>query len=173
MASTNGIQSTNNFAGSITILDGTENPLTTSTAQRTIDKRLGEFFADGRTGPFTDADLEEVSFLLQNSNDACYSRVPRLYTVLRIINQLQVLNEFLRRDITDLSFPFDTTSFPSTISHEIQSQFLQYQPAVLTRTLDLEKGEQGGHLYFGKGQSAPYEVRESLDLVHMARSRRL
>lgn len=162
MASSSDIQSINNFARPITILDGIENPLTSSRAPRSIDERLGEFFADGRAGLFTDADLEEVSFLLQNSNGARYSRVPRLYTVLRIINQLEVLDEFLGRDITDLSFPFDGTSFPSTISHEIQSQFLQYQPAVLTKTLDLEKGEHGGHLYFGNGQSVPYKVKAKL-----------
>jgi serine/threonine protein kinase len=33
---------------------------------------------------------------------------------------------------------------------------------VLTKTLNLEKGERGGHLYFGKGKSAPYEVKGRL-----------
>lgn len=162
MASSSGLQSTNNFARPITILDGTGNSLTSPIAPRSIDERLGEFFADGRTDPFTDADLAQISFLLQHSNHASYGRVPRLYTVLRIINQLEVLDEFLERNITDLSFPFDATSFPSAVSVKIQDEFLHCQSAVLTKTLDLEKGERGGHLYFGKGESVPYEVKGRL-----------
>lgn len=129
---------------------------------RSIDERLGELFADDRAGHFTDADLAQISFLLQNSNRASYSRVPRLYTVLRIINQLKVLDEFIERDITDISFPFDAKSFPSVISFEAQGKFLQYQHVVLTGRLDLEKGEQGRHICFGKEESAPYEVKAIL-----------
>jgi hypothetical protein len=126
---------------------------------RSIDEQLGEFFADDPAGHFTDADLAQISFLLQNSNHASYSRVPRLYTVLRIINQLNVLDEFIKRDITDISFPFNAKSFPSIISFEAQGKFLQYQHVVLTERLDLEKGEQGRHFYFGKEEPAPYEVK--------------
>ncbi|KAH6669245.1 kinase-like domain-containing protein [Halenospora varia] len=158
MAFSNNIQSMNNFDRLIAIPDGAENPLTPSRKPCSIDERLGEFFAEGRTGPFTDADLAQISFLLQNSNHPSYSRVPRLYTILRIIDQLEVLDEFLDHDITDLSFPFDAASFPSAISIEIQCQFRYYQSAVLTKALDLEKGERGGHLHFGKGESAPYEA---------------
>jgi hypothetical protein len=162
MAFSNNIQLLNNFDHLITIQNDTEISLTCSRTPRSIDDRLEEFFADGRIGPFTDVNLVQISFLLQNSNRASYSRVPRLYTILRIIGHPEVLDEFLECDITDLSFPFDTTSFPTAISVDIQSQFMQYQSAVLTKTLDLEKGEQGGHLYFGKGEPVPYEVKGRL-----------
>ncbi|PMD37014.1 kinase-like protein [Hyaloscypha variabilis F] len=139
-----------------------ENPLMPPKMPRSVDERLGEFFADNRTGHFTDADLAQISFLLQHSNHASYSRVPRLYTVLRIINQIKALDKFIERGITDVSFPFDAKSFPSVISFEAQGEFLQCQHVVLTERLDLEKGEQGRHLCFGKEESAPYEVKGRL-----------
>ena len=144
------------------ISDNMENLSILSRIPRTIDERLGEFFADDHEGAFTDADLAQVSFLLQNSNRVSYSRVPRLYTVLRIINQLELLDEFLACNVTDVSFPFGATCFPSTISVKVREKFLQYQSAVFTKTLDLEKGERGGHLYFGKRDLVPYEVRGKL-----------
>ena len=149
----------NHFAYITNNQDGTENPLISPKMHRSVDERLGEFFADNRIGHFTDADLAQISFLLQHSNRASYSRVPRLYTVLRIINQLEVLDEFIERGITDVSFPFDAKSFPSVISFEAQGRFLQYQHIVLTERLALEKGEQGRHFCFGKEESAPYEVK--------------
>jgi hypothetical protein len=158
MASFDGIQSTNHFAGIANNQDGTENPLMSPKVPRSIDERLGVFFADNRTGHFTDADLAQISFLLQHSNRASYSRVPRLYTVLRIINQLNVLDGLIERGVTDVSFPFDGKSFPSVISFEAQGKFLQYQHVVLTERLDLEKGEQGRHFCFGKEEPAPYVV---------------
>ncbi|PMD22734.1 kinase-like protein, partial [Hyaloscypha hepaticicola] len=100
--------------------------------------------------------------MLQNSNHASYSRTPRLYSVLRIINHLELLDEFLASNITDISFPFDAKSFPSSISSKIQAEFLHHQSTVLTNTLHLEKGERGGHLYFEKGKSAPYVVKGRL-----------
>jgi serine/threonine protein kinase len=41
----------------------------------------------------------------------------------------------------------------------MRAQFLEYQSAVLTKALDLEKGEQRGHVHLGKGESIPYEVK--------------
>jgi hypothetical protein len=149
----------NNFGCLTNIQDGIEIPPMSPKMPRSIDERLGEFFPDDRAGHFTDADLEQISILLQNSNRASYSRVPRLYTVLRIINQFEILDEFIARDITDISFPFDAKSLPSVISFEAQRKFLQYQYVVLTERLDLEKGEQGRHFCFGKEESAPYEVK--------------
>jgi hypothetical protein len=80
-----------NVANLMNITDSTGNPLMLSRTPRSIDEGLGEFFVDGRTSVFTDADLAQVSSLLQNSNHTSYSRAPRLYTVLRIINHLELL----------------------------------------------------------------------------------
>ena len=150
------------YNGVMNITDGTGYPSILSRTPRSVDERLGEFFTDGRSSVFTDADLAQISSLLENSNLVSYSRTPRLYSVLRIINHLELLDEFLASNITDVCFPFNATSFPCAVSSKIQTEFLQQQSTVLTNILHLEKGEKGGHLYFEKGKSAPYEVKGRL-----------
>jgi hypothetical protein len=54
------------------------------------------------------------------------------------------------------------TSLLSAISIKVQFSFLKSQSLVLTKTLDLEKGERGGHLHFGKDETIPYEVKGKL-----------
>ncbi len=143
------------------IRNGTQSK-SSSTTVLTIDERLGEFFAEDRVEAFTDADFEQISLLLRNSGRYSYSRAPRIYAVLRIIGHLEFLNDFLESDISDHSLPFSATSFPSTVNIEVQSAFLKSQSLVLTKTLDLEKGERGGHLHFGKNAIVPYEVKGRL-----------
>jgi hypothetical protein len=136
----------------------TESTPMSSSRARTIDELLGEFFAKDRVETFTDAELEQISQLLQNSGRNSYSRVPRIYSVLRTIDRLELLDEFIKINATDLSFPFSAASFPSTI----QSEFLRSQSLVLPKPLDVEKGERGGHLHSGIGEQAPYEVKGRL-----------
>jgi len=162
MAFYDGAQLPHKFTNLISITESTGNSSMSSRMPRNIDERLGEFFTDGHASSFTDADLAQVSFLLQNSNRTCYGRVPRLYTVLRIINHLELLDEFLASNITDVLFPFDETTFPFAIDSKIRNKFLQHQSAVFTKTLHLEAGERGGHLYLEKRTSAPYDVKGRL-----------
>jgi hypothetical protein len=161
MVSSKTFPSTDPLARPMAVRNGAQST-SSSTTVRSVDEGLGEFFAKDRVDTFTDADLEQISFLLQNSGCYSYSRVPRIYTVLRIIGHLEFLDDFVKSDITDLSFPFSATSFPSTIGIEVQSGFLKSQSLVLTKTLDLEKGERGGHLHFGKDETIPYEVKGRL-----------
>jgi hypothetical protein len=140
----------------------TESTPMSSSRARSIDELLGEFFANDRVETFTDAALEQISHLLQNSGRHSYSRVPRIYSVLRIIDRLEFLDEFIKINATDLSFPFSASSFPSTIGVEIQSEFLRSQSLVLPKPLDLEKGERGGHLHSGTGEQVPHEVKGRL-----------
>lgn len=133
-----------------------------SSTFRSIDDQLGAFFIKDQLESFTDVDFEKISFLLQNSGRHLYSPIPRIYSVLRIIDRLEVLDDFIKSDATDLSFPFTATSFPPTVGVEVQYEFLQSQSLVLTKALDLEKGERGGHVHFGKDELIPYEVRGRL-----------
>jgi hypothetical protein len=133
-----------------------------SSRARSIDEMLGEFFPKDRVETFTDTELEQISDLLQNSGRHFVSRVPRIYSVLRILDRLEFLDEFLKINATDLSFPFSATSLPSTIGVEIQSEFLRSQTLVLPETLDSETGERGEHLHSGTGEQVPYEVKGRL-----------
>jgi hypothetical protein len=62
----------------------TESTPMSSSRARSIDELLGEFFANDRVETFTDAALEQISHLLQNSGRHSYSRVPRIYSMPQI-----------------------------------------------------------------------------------------
>jgi hypothetical protein len=125
---------------------------------RSVDERLQDYFKDPQA-TFTDSTLQQISFLLLNNNQESWSQVPRLYTVLRSIDQLTLLDEFITYGITDIMFPFNATSLPVTLNPQIRARFLEHQSVVLTKALDLEKGEQRRHIHFERGEELPYEVR--------------
>jgi hypothetical protein len=163
MASSKSLPTTDPLFRPLVIRSGTESTSMPSSRVRSIDKRLGEFFTKDRVETFTDADLEQISYLLQSSGRHSYSQVPRIYSVLRIIDRLEFLDDFIKTNATYFSFLFSATSFPSSISAEIQSEFLRSQFLVLTKTLNLEKGEQGEHLQPGKVEPIPYGAKEKLE----------
>lgn len=105
-----------------------------------VEERLSVYFKDYRA-TFPDSTLPKISFLLPNSKQESRSRVPRLYTVLCIIGQLHLLDEFIKCGITDAFFPFNAASLPVSLSPSIRASFLDHQPVVLTKALDLEIGE--------------------------------
>jgi hypothetical protein len=134
---------------------------------RSIEQRLGDYFPlvadDAESRPtFTDNDLHQISFLLRNSSRFSWSNVPRIYTVLRIIGKLELLDEFIEHGITDIWFPFNVNTLPITLSPSTRAKFLECQSVVLTKAFDLEKGEQRKHVHFGKGEMLPYEVKAKL-----------
>jgi hypothetical protein len=77
---------------------------TSSSRLRSIDDRLAEFFPKSRDVPFTDADLNQISLLLHNGGRLSHSQVPRIYSVLRVIDRLEFLDEFIQGRATDLYF---------------------------------------------------------------------
>jgi hypothetical protein len=111
---------------------------------------------------YSDSDLQEISELLASSGRQSWSEVPRIYTVLRIIGELQVIDNFLGQGITDIWFPFSSVSLPRALSSSMQEKFLDVQKVVLTKGLDLEKNQSKEHAHFGKGEALPFKVEEVL-----------
>lgn len=107
---------------------------------------------------FTDAQFERISTFLQNSGQAAWSKIPRLYTVLRLIDQLDAMESFVAQSITDIWFPFTTSTLPSTLQPSIQSSFLEVQPVVLSKGFRLEKGADREHALFSQDEPLPFQV---------------
>jgi hypothetical protein len=105
---------------------------------------------------FSDSDLEDISRWLLHMGDESYSKIPRIYTVLRLMNQLQLIETFTKENITDFWFPFSYESLPSELTPTARHNFLNYQSTVLTKALDLER-ESGLHQYFSKDEPLPFE----------------
>jgi tetratricopeptide (TPR) repeat protein len=130
---------------------------------RTPASRLSSFFSEGqeRQTPFTDPEITEVSALLKHSNPR-WSKSPRTYIVLRITGYLNLIDELIDAGFSDYWFPVTERSLPSCLLPSVKTTFAKAQKLVLTKSLDLEKGEKGQHCHYNPGESAPFESKEVL-----------
>jgi TolA-binding protein len=122
--------------------------------------RLNEFFAnnDQRQTAYNESDIEQVSLLLHQVNPQ-WSKVTRIYIVLRTIDCLDLLNTFVNEGCSDHWLPFAIQGLPSYLRPGKRSQFLAAQNLVMTKSMDLEKGQ---HCYFQKHETAPLDMKGSL-----------
>src|SRR2546430_15010376 len=117
----------------------TQSPLSPSKTIRTIEERLADYFpADRQRDRYTDAELIHISSLLEYIDRPSWAKVPRIYTVLRVIGQLQLLDSFINQGYTDIYFPFSQQTLPPTISPSLRGSFLHSQTLILSKAYDLE-----------------------------------
>jgi serine/threonine protein kinase len=132
-----------------------------------IQKSLAAYFpSDCQLLPspdrsFSDADINAVSTLLLHIAEP-WSKVPRTYIVLRTIGRVDLMNDLIDAGFTDHWFPVTTNSLPSKLSPTVRTAFEQAQVAVLTKSIDLEKGQNGKHQHFARGESVPFQPKEIL-----------
>ena len=126
--------------------------------------RLGDFFAilGEPRARYSDRDIQEISCHLQSNGKQAWSQVPRLYTILRTIGQLHIIDALIEQGISDYWFPFDTKSVPTLLSSSMQYHFLESQSLVLTKAVDLEKNSRKQHAHFGREDVFPFEIGERL-----------
>jgi serine/threonine protein kinase len=110
---------------------------------------------------YSDSDVMEISNLLKQTRGT-WSRVPRLYIVLRIIGQLHRLDDFIDLGFTDYWFPLKSKSLPDFLGPTDKANFVHAQSLVLTQASDLENGEIGRHRNFDSKESIPFESRGDL-----------
>jgi len=129
------------------------------------EEKLAKFFvtyeaSDGQVrSTFSDADILQISSLLRHMN-LDWSRVPRIYIVLRIVGQLQLINTFIDHGITDFWFPFSEESLPVVIDLSERTKFVRAQSAVLTQTsADIEEGN---HRNLGRTDPLSFETKRYL-----------
>jgi hypothetical protein len=132
-----------------------------------IQKSLAAYFpADSQLPPsldrsFSDADINAVSTLLMHIAES-WSKIPRTYIVLRSIGHVNLMDDFINAGFTDHWFPVTTNSLPAKLSPTVRSAFEQAQVAVLTKSIDLEKGQDGKHQHFARGETIPFEPKDIL-----------
>jgi serine/threonine protein kinase len=106
---------------------------------------------------YTDSDIRKISALLRGVN-LKWSRVPRIYIVLRTIGALHVLDAFISLGYSDYWLPFNPRTLPDITGASMRDSFIEKQPIVLTKSIDLEKGENGKHQYYAKGEPIPFKT---------------
>ncbi|KAF2816763.1 kinase-like protein [Mytilinidion resinicola] len=107
---------------------------------------------------FSDAEIQEISGLLSDI-ECSWSQVPRTYIILRTIGHLQVIEELLAVDFSDHWFPVTVRNLPPTrsLTPSIRSAIVDNQKLILTKSIDLEKGENGRHRHFEHGDVLPFQ----------------
>jgi len=126
-------------------------------------RTLEEYFPPGDAPRiYSDSDLQNISKLLKSGGRYSWSEAPRIYTVLRIIGELQAIEIFLDQGIADIWFPFSLASLPKALGSTVQGNFLDAQRVVLTKGLDFEKDENRKHAHFGRGDALPFKVENEL-----------
>jgi serine/threonine protein kinase len=111
-----------------------------------VDKELPDDFR------FSDADVRKVGSLLSALPQAkpSWSRVPRVYIVLRLIDQHELLDQFIQQGFSDYLFPVNANGLPNCLDVAGRVAFVKVQRLVCTKAVDLEKG---GHQVFAADQS--------------------
>ncbi|KAH7121914.1 Hsp70 protein-domain-containing protein [Dactylonectria estremocensis] len=108
--------------------------------------------------PFTDSQFERISTFLRNDGNSAWSSVPRLYTVLRFINQLDAMEYFVANGITDIWFPFTNSTLPSALQPSVQCSFISVQRVVLSKGFKFEKDTERKHALFSQHEPLPFQV---------------
>jgi serine/threonine protein kinase len=116
--------------------------LTNTGAKQALDK------------PLSDQDIRDISEGLSREGNNRWCRVPRIYVVLRLINQIQAINTFIDQGISDLGFPFTQRNLPEAFSDQTgRKDFLEAQKLVLSNVLDFERGSK--HYHFSCDSDVP------------------
>ena len=125
-----------------------------------VDKAMLAWFAPipvpiASRKPFSETDLREISNVLRRTGKDSWSRIPRIYATLRVINQLPAIDSFIAQGLNDVWFPFGHKSLPLG-DQAAKSDFLEAQKLVLNKGLDLEK-EEGKHRHFSDPAEIPFQ----------------
>ena len=133
---------------------------TLSPRAEAVLSRLGDFFVEGtkRQTAYNDSEIQQVSLLLSQVNTQ-WSKVPRTYITLRIISCLDLLDAFIDLGFSDHWFPVTERGLPPCLHPSRRAQFVAAQSLVMTKSLDLEKGDKGQHRHFRHDESLPFEEK--------------
>ncbi|KAF2500707.1 kinase-like protein [Lophium mytilinum] len=113
---------------------------------------------------YTDTDIQDISSLLDHVKPT-WSKFPRAYVVLRAISKLDQLDPLIASGFTDHCFPVtETRTLPPQLPPTTRAEILSAQGMILTKSMDIEKGERGRHMHFGPGELIPFESKEVLGL---------
>ena len=126
--------------------------------EETVLSRLSNFFRKGKEGAarYTDLEIGKISLLLNQLNPK-WGKVPRTYIILRTINCLDLLDQFIDLGFSDHWFPVTERSVPYCLLPSDRSKFVTAQHLVITKSINLEKSEEGQHCYFRQDESLPFK----------------
>lgn len=110
---------------------------------------------------YSEKEIRQVSVALSQSGHHVLSKMPRIYVVLRLINQVEIANAFIDEEITDLGFPFTRLTLPHAFADQTaRHNFLKTQPLVCSTLLELAWGTE--HHHFARESDIPLVILSDL-----------
>lgn len=133
-----------------------------------IDKALGRWFPPGQPVPcaqrkrFSEEDIRGIADVLRRYGKPSWSRIPRTFATLRVIDQVAEMPFFEDDNTTDLAFPYTQQTLPISFKAPLaRCEFLEAQVLVLSKGYELEK-KCGRHCHFVDPKDVPLEKLEEL-----------
>lgn len=144
----------------------TENSISLDETERAMAALFSPSIDNGKPAArkqFKDAEFQRITRLLELSGKPEWSLRPRTYAVLRMINKTDVMDSFIARKLTDISFPYLEKTLPDVLKDpDVRSMFLKLQSLVLApQAADIESVE-GRHRHFPQDGDVYYQPIEEL-----------
>ena len=135
-------------------------PIPVNKTTTALTDHLSNFFPAGSHSrdTYNDSTISRISGLLKHLNPR-WAKVPRTYIVLRIIDCLNHLDDFLDLGFSDHWFPVTERRLPHCLRPSLRTAFVNTQDRILTKSMDLERGESGQHCYFQRNDYLPFETK--------------
>ena len=96
----------------------------------------------------SDADFDRITGILSQANREEWSFRPRTYALLRMINAIDLLDDFVQLKCWDIALPYTKENLPQSLSTEQRDCFLKKQGSVLTKAARIEGGLTSIHANF-------------------------
>ena len=115
-----------------------------------FERAMSQFFREGVAprAQFVDSDFESISRLLAQWGKPHWSCRPRTYAVLRMIDRIDLFEDFISHGLKDIAFPYTENRLPPPLNPSAKAKFLRAQSSVVTKASDLERIE-GRHRHLG------------------------
>lgn len=96
--------------------------------------------------PLADEVFRDISESLSRGRKPHWGKVPRIYVVLKSINDIQAIDAFINQGILDLWFPFTQQTLPEVFRDQTsRKNFLEKQKVVFSKVLDIERASKHHH----------------------------
>lgn len=102
----------------------------------------------GQDVHLSDADFDRITEILCQANREEWSFRPRTYALLRMINAIDLLDDFVQLNCWDIALPYTKDNLPPSLSPEQRDCFLKKQDSVLTKAARIEGGLTSTHANF-------------------------
>ena len=105
--------------------------------------------ASGNQGKkLSDADFDHIAEILLQANREEWSYRPRTYVLLKMINAVNLMDDFVKDECLDIALPYVRGNVPKSLSPEQRDHFLKKQESVMTETASIEGGLKAKHANF-------------------------